>query len=284
MAGPGLRGRRASIHTQAVAGTRRQTRAMEEALVPLLLLPGTLGLCALARRGLRPGGPALELVCCFQLCACTQELWLLGVVGRVPAALSLSLTYLMTLAHTWTCAGALLNPTGALQQLVVGRASVRATGRALGCQLLAAAGARLWAVVLRGLPVSALHARAGVGCPTSLQTGLWHGAGVELACAFTLQCTVYLLPAARPQHRAHWMALVVTAMVYAAGHLTGAMFNPAVALSLNFFCKGTNISDNMFVYWLGPIAGMILAVALFDHIFPTLKRLTGGETGTLKID
>ncbi|XP_078514634.1 LOW QUALITY PROTEIN: aquaporin-11 [Lissotriton helveticus] len=286
MAGPGLRGRRVAARPGLVGRTRRLTRAMEEALVPLLLLTGTLLLCAGLRRWLRAGGPAaLELVCCFQLCACTHELWLLGVVGRVPAALSLSLTYLMTLAHTWTCAGALLSPTGALQQLAADRASVGATGRALSCQMLGAAGARLWAMALRGLPVSALHGRAGVQCPSNLRTGLWHGAGVEMACAFTLHSTLYLLPAARPQHRPHLMALVITAMVYAAGPLTGAMFNPAVALSLNFFCKETNISDNMFVYWLGPVAGMILSVALFDHIFPTLKRLAGGGgTVTVKMD
>ncbi|XP_069496088.1 aquaporin-11 isoform X2 [Ambystoma mexicanum] len=249
---------------------------MEGALPSLLLLCGTVLACVVARRGLRAGSPALELVCAFQLCACTHELWLLGVVGRVPPALSLSLTYTLTVVYGWTCTGALLNPTGALQQLLSGVASGKDTVWTLGAQLLAGTAARLWALVLRALPISALHGRAGAGCSSSLRTGLWHGAGVELACAFSVHCAVRLLPTARAPLRPHLLALVITVLVYTAGQLTGAMFNPALAFSLNFFCQGSSFTDNVVVYWVGPIAGMILSVGLFDHLIPAIKRLRRG--------
>jgi MIP family channel proteins len=65
--------------------------------------------------------------------------------------------------------------------------------------------------------------------------------------------------------------LVVTAMIYSLGHLTGAHFNPAVSLA---FTVGRHFPvRDLIPYWLAQFAGAVLA--------SLLVRFWWGEVGTL---
>lgn len=51
----------------------------------------------------------------------------------------------------------------------------------------------------------------------------------------------------------------LTSFVYAGSNYTGALFNPALAQALQFGCQGLSTEKFLFVYWLGPAVGVIVA-------------------------
>ncbi|XP_006006366.1 aquaporin-11 [Latimeria chalumnae] len=215
----------------------------------------------------------VELVSTFQLCACTQELRLLGEDGRLEPKVGLTLTYVITVVHALTFDGAVCNPSGALEQLYRKHASCKGVTLKIVCHFLAAVGAKLYAVHTWSLGMSDLHLRhklTGYACVSGIHTTLLKGATVELACAFTLQTTLIKLHNWETKYKVHLIAAVITFLVYAGGSLTGAVFNPALAYSLHFHCKGNTFLQYAFVYWVGPIVGLISSVILFDKIVPLL--------------
>ena len=60
--------------------------------------------------------------------------------------------------------------------------------------------------------------------------------------------------------------LVVAAMIYAVGHISGAHFNPAV--TLGFAIARHFPAREVLVYWIGQIAGALLGVALLALLLP----------------
>jgi glycerol uptake facilitator-like aquaporin len=53
---------------------------------------------------------------------------------------------------------------------------------------------------------------------------------------------------------------------------SGGFFNPILASALTLNCQGNNIVEHIFVYWLGSLAGSIVA--------RTLHMVLRGETPT----
>ncbi|XP_029027629.1 aquaporin-11, partial [Betta splendens] len=74
------------------------------------------------------------------------------------------------------------------------------------------------------------------------------------------------------KYRVHAVAAAITSAVYAGGHVTGAVFNPALAFSTQFPCGGSSFVELCVVYWLGPLLGMMSSVLLFDQLVPLLPR------------
>jgi MIP family channel proteins len=65
--------------------------------------------------------------------------------------------------------------------------------------------------------------------------------------------------------------LVVTAMIYALGHLTGAHFNPAVSLA---FAVGRHFPvRDLIPYWLAQLAGAVLASLLVRFLWGDVAHL-----------
>ncbi|XP_069060017.1 aquaporin-11 isoform X2 [Pleurodeles waltl] len=262
----------------------------DHVLKTTLAVSSIAAVCEGARLSLRDVIPqryhflAIEAIYTFELCLFRHQLLLLSEFGNVELPVLLPIVYTTVVLHSMSSSCGLCNPCTSLQKLMIGKSDFGRTIEKIIFQFGGAIGAWVCARQVLLTEITNLYVLAGPECTSHLHISVQQGALAELGCSFVFQSVQQMLPLFADSYHAHILGLTYAGLAAAAGHLTGAMFNPAVALSLNFFCKGTNISDNMFVYWLGPIAGMILAVALFDHIFPTLKRLTGGETGTLKID
>ncbi|PWA22360.1 hypothetical protein CCH79_00018207 [Gambusia affinis] len=186
----------------------------------------------LVNTGLSPY--AVELVSTFQLCCCTQELKLLSESGGIPPQLALTLTYVTSVAHGLTFRGAVGNPCGALEHAYRGRLSGGCAVRRIACH--------------------AIHA------------SLPQAAAVELMCAFAVQTVITHTQSVEEKFRVHAVAAAITTAVYAAGGVTGAVFNPALAFSTQFPCSGNSFLEYCFVYWLGPLLGMMSSVLLFDKL------------------
>ncbi|KAG2457241.1 aquaporin-11 [Polypterus senegalus] len=260
---------------------------MEDLVVSIALLALTvLGSEVVRRTASRLGGSEkwglsallIEFASTFQLCACTHELKLLAEQGAVERPLGLTLTYAITVVHVLTFAGAFCNPVAILEQLWRKRLGWRAATARLACQFVAATGAQLLTQRAWALGLSAVHARhraAGFLCRSSIRTSVFRGASVELVCALAMQSTLLLTQSLDGRFRVHIIAAVITFLVYAGGSLTGAIFNPVLAFSVQFPCKGHTFLENFFVYWLGPVLGMALSVLIYSTIIPRLSSALG---------
>ncbi|KAM9728589.1 aquaporin-11-like [Menidia menidia] len=268
---------------------------MSSGAVSLLVLAAAVLVSELGRRAGRRlvPGPAwpflLEAASTFQLCCCTHELKLLGDTARVEPAVGLTLTYSVTLLHLLTFRGASCSPAAALEGWFRGTGPAvalggwfRGSGASAGagaaglmlCQFGAAAAARAAAAAVWALGLSELHRRHqrfGFRCFDPLGGTLLEAMAAELACTFTVQAAAMHAHRVEEKLRAPLISAVITAVVWAGGGVSGAMFNPALAFSVQFPCSGHTGLEYCFVYWLGPLLGMASCVLLFDKVLPFLS-------------
>ncbi|XP_078122417.1 aquaporin-11-like [Sander vitreus] len=215
----------------------------------------------------------LEAASTFQLCCCTHELKLLGETARLELPVGLTLTYTMTVIHLLTFREATCNPSGALEGFFRGTSSTRAAV-VIACQFGAAVAAQFFASSVWSLGLSDIHIRHqrfGFRCFDPLGGTLLEAAAVELGCAFMVQAAAMHVHKLDQKLRAHFIAAVITALVYAGGSISGAVFNPVLAFSVQFPCSGHTYLEYCFVYWLGPVLGVVSCILLFEKIIPFLS-------------
>ncbi|AWO99707.1 putative aquaporin-11-like [Scophthalmus maximus] len=216
----------------------------------------------------------LEAACTFQLCCCTHELKLLGDTAPLPPPLGLGLTYTMTVVHLLSFRGATCNPTAALESVCRGTSSARAAVALVACQFASAVAAQSFAAAVWSLGLSDVHVRHqkfGFRCFDPLGGSVPEAAAVELLCAFTVQAAAVHAHRVDEKLRVHCIAAVITALVHTGGSISGAVFNPVLAFSIQFPCSGHTYLEYCFVYWLGPILGVASCILLFEKILPFLS-------------
>ncbi|XP_043548363.1 aquaporin-11 [Chiloscyllium plagiosum] len=279
---------------------------MENVLVSLSVLAGTVTVCEVLRHIARellwprwgrakgrlsriPGAEppnfevAVELFSTLQLCICTHELRLLGSSGLLGSIPGLALTYLITLVHVSTFGCATCNPVSCLERYLYGQSNGQITAAKLLAQLTAASVARRLVELVWALEMSDLHwyhHQHQYKCTSALNTTAGNGLVAEFTCAFTLRAALFRFHLLNQRHKIHMVATLITFFVYAAGDLTGAVFNPALAYSITFNCEGNTYLEYCFVYWLGPLMGAMTAVLLFERksVDDADTRSATGET------
>ncbi|XP_041864384.1 aquaporin-11-like [Melanotaenia boesemani] len=253
---------------------------MTELWVSLAVLAAAVILCEATRRTAARLFPGvywiylLEAVSTFQLCCCTHELKLLGETTRLDPSVSLTLTFTITVVHLLTFREATCNPGSVLESVCRGTTSIKAAVVLIACHFGAAVAAQFFAAAVWSLGLSDVHIRHqrfGFRCFDPLGGTLMEAAAVELACAFTVQAAAMHVHKLEEKLRAPFIAAVVTLLVYTGGSISGAVFNPALAFSIQFPCSGHTYLEYSFVYWLGPVLGMASCILLFEKIIPFLS-------------
>ncbi|XP_030010915.1 aquaporin-11-like [Sphaeramia orbicularis] len=262
---------------------------MSDLWVSVTVLGAVVALSELTRRtaALLPPGPGpgpgpgasswlylLEAASTFQLCGCTQELKLLGDTARLGPCAGLALTYTMTVVHISTFRGASCNPCGVLERMCRRSGGAGPALLLCACQFAAAVAAQYFARFVWSLGLSDVHLRHrrfGYRCFDPLGGTVPEAAAVELACAFTVQAAVMHVHKLDQRLRVHVIAAVITGLVYTGGAVSGAVFNPVLAFSIQFPCSGHTYLEYCFVYWLGPLLGMASCILLFEKIIPFLS-------------
>ncbi|KAM5246043.1 aquaporin-11 [Ctenodactylus gundi] len=219
------------------------------ARVATLVLGAGLARAAARRHLQRPAvaALALELLGALQLGGCTHELVALGARG--PAWAGAALVYALSLVHARTLAGAAGNPCTALQDALLGALSPSAGAARLAAQVAGALCSRPCVRALRGLGPGPL---SDFGCRDPIRAGLPAAVLTEAACSGLFHGVLLLLGAVRAPIRAHLLAALTTLLVHAGGGLTGALFNPALALALHLTCFAEDFLRFFLVYWLAP--------------------------------
>lgn len=248
------------------------------------ILRGMLGR-ALAHSGL--DAYAAELVSTMQLCCCTHELRVLSEVGGIERRLALTLTYVAAVVHGLTFRGAIGNPACTLVHVCRRRLASGVALRTVACQFAGATAARVVVRFVWSLGLSGMHVRhwaSDFQCTSPIHAPPLTATAVELVCAFAVQTAVTHTQKLEEKYRVHAVAAVITTAVYTGGPSTGAVFNPALALSTQFICSGPSFSQYCLVYWLGPVLGMMGCVLLFDWLAPVLFQRPGApQSPTLEM-
>ncbi|NXU59587.1 AQP11 protein, partial [Turnix velox] len=190
----------------------------------LLLMAGivaAVGLCRrLTRRRLR-SRPLLctfllEMLSTFQICACTNELYLLGSNPEPGPHIGLTLTYGFTVLHGLTLPGSTCNPCGTLQPMWGGETSVKMGGLKISAQFAAAVLARAFMHFLWRMGMAEPHlGTLWQGCGHPMQTTEMQAFCIELLFSVVFQLTILRAESVSPKYRVHLIALLITMLVYA---------------------------------------------------------------------
>ncbi|XP_061490406.1 aquaporin-12-like [Rhineura floridana] len=220
---------------------------------------------------------ACELAGSFQLCACCLELKMLVEIGPWGGGfgpdVSLTLLFLLFMVHGASFDGASANPTVSLQEFLALDSSFMATVAKLLAQFVGVKAASVFTKKYWSRELTDFHMIQNLmaqNCSSSLNTSISHGIFVEAACAFFFQLVVLRFQTRSPMYRVPGVALTVTALTYTAAPFTGAFFSPALASAVTFSCSGNSLLEYTQVYWLGPIAGMLVALFVYQGNIPRL--------------
>nr|XP_056714812.1 aquaporin-11 [Euleptes europaea] len=251
--------------------------ATYETCVSLLVMAGTAALTAGCRQlvcQFRYRKPTLysflmELSGSFQICACTHELRLLADLPPKPQ-IALALTYVFTAFHGWSLPDSNNNPASSFQLLSRNRAWRRRAWRLqTSAQFIGALLANIYIKSIWRLGVIPAHSRAlGESCSYPIQTTLASAFLLELLFSFLVHLALLKFESMNHERKIHLLALLITTFVYEGGHLTGAIFNPALAFSLHLSCFLEKFWNYTLVYWVAPCIGSILVAVVWDEVIP----------------
>lgn len=181
---------------------------------------------------------------------------LLGIALAHAVALSVMITATMTIS------GGHLNPAVTLGLLATRRIDPVSAAAYIVTQLVAAVGAAFMVKAL--LPIGAVRS-ALVGVPVIAGSmSLSQAIGLELILTFFLMSAVYgtaVSPDA-PRVGGFGIGLVLLFDILVGGPLTGAAMNPARAFG-PALVSGEWVGH--IVYWIGPVAGAVLAAVLWEY-------------------
>ncbi|NXE83011.1 AQP12 protein, partial [Cochlearius cochlearius] len=238
------------------------------------------GLRWLSKRLLPPGAYgclARELAGSLQLCMSCLELRMLEEIGPWGGGFGpdvvLTLLFLLFVVHGASFDGASANPTVSLQEFLLLETNLPATAAALLAQ---GAGTGMgWAVtkLYWSWELTQFHLIQNLiapECSSSIRTSPHHAAVVEGTCSFLFHLVHLKLRQSHAMYRVPALAATVTFLTHTAGPFTGAFFNPALAAAATFHCSGSSFWDYVQVYWLGPLAGMLAALLLYQGNVPRL--------------
>ncbi|NXY22079.1 AQ12B protein, partial [Atrichornis clamosus] len=248
-----------------------------------------------SKRFLSPGAYgclAREFAGSLQLCTSCLELRVLMEIGPWGGGfgldLVLTLLFLLSAAHGASFDGASANPTVSLQEFLLLESSLVATVAKLLAQ--GAGTGTGWAVtrLYWSWELTQLHFIQNLiapECSSSIHAPLPHAALVEGSCSFLFHLVLLKVRHSHPLYRVPALAVAVTFLTYTAGPFTGAFFNPALATATTFHCSGNSFWDYIQVYWLGPLAGMLAALLLFQGNIPRLfqKNLLYSQKSKYKV-
>jgi aquaporin Z len=195
--------------------------------------------------------------------------------GFLGIAVAHAMVLSVMITATMSISGGHLNPAVTLALLLGRRTNISSATAYIGAQL---AGGVVAALLLKAIYPASVTQAASLGTPTiSGAISLQQAIVVELVLTFFLVSAVFgtcINPDA-PRVGGFGVGLVLLFDVLVGGPLTGAAVNPARAFG-PALVSGQWIGH--IVYWVGPIAGGLLAALLWEHVLlprgPQRRRKT----------
>ncbi|XP_019630502.1 PREDICTED: aquaporin-12-like isoform X2 [Branchiostoma belcheri] len=210
-----------------------------------------------------------ELITTWQFCACFIETdfvtadhgwWMFAVV-----------CFLMCLGFCKVFEDATGCPCCVLEDYMGNLTTVKSALIKVAVQIAGAILAARWAYFVWTLGYSAGHADKAREelCETCINCSDLEGMAAEGLATFTAQFAAWKLKESDLSdyiNSALCVAIIVTGASW-----TGMMFNPALAVSMTYGCKGESIIDHVVVYWIGPLIATALSYYLHFGTVPVLQ-------------
>lgn len=183
----------------------------------------------------------------------------------LTAALAYGIAYGLAVATLGRVSGGHFNPAVSIAHWVTHRAGTIETALYFLAQM---AGATAAAYALRTLLPGNITSAARLGPPV-LASGVMRGPALliegAMACALVLALWVTIVSRAQPRH---WLGGIVAGLVvatasYLGAPYTGGVMNPARAFGPALAWRLWGYQG---VYWVGPLAGGVLAASLYDFL------------------
>jgi aquaporin TIP len=194
-------------------------------------------------------------------------------IGLLGIALAHAVVLGVMISATMTISGGHLNPAVTVGLLITRRIGLVPAAAYIVTQLAAACAAALLVQWL--LPTGAVRS-ALLGVPVIASTvTLGQAIGIELTLTFFLMSAVFgtVVSPDAPRVAGFGVGLVLLFDILVGGPLTGAAMNPARAFG-PALVSGQWLGQ--VVYWVGPIAGAVLAALLWQYVLlpktPVPKR------------
>lgn len=188
-----------------------------------------------------------------------------GTVGLVGIALAHGLTLAVFITATAAISGGHVNPAVTVGAWITGK--INSAG-AIGYIVAQCLGAIVAAAVIKLVLPAAALAEVGMGTPAvNTAAGITVGMALvmEIVLTFFLMFAVYgtAMDRRAPKLGGLLIGLTVTLDILAGGPVSGAAMNPARHLGPALLGGGT---QNLWLYWVGPVAGASLAALLYHHV------------------
>ncbi|XP_057496065.1 aquaporin SIP1-1-like [Actinidia eriantha] len=194
----------------------------------------------------------------------------LGVQGTVTLLITTVLVFLLVFAFGIigeAMGGASFNPTSTAAFYAAGLSGDSLISMALRFPAQAA-GAVCGAMAIgEVMPMQYKHMLGG----PSLKVDLHTGAMAEGALTFTITFAILLIVLKGPRSPVlkTWLISMATVVLVVTGSsYTGPAMNPANAFGWAYVNNWHNTWDQLYVYWICPFIGAILAASVFRILFP----------------
>ncbi len=186
-----------------------------------------------------------------------------GTVDLLAIALAHGLTIAVMVSATAVVSGGHLNPAVTFGAFLAGKIDAKNTLGYMASQCLA--GTFAASLIKLAIPLETLQA-VGMGTP-SLGKGISPimGLVMELILTFFLVFVVFGtgVDVRAPKVGGLYIGLTVALDILAGGAISGAAMNPARYLGPALMGGGL---ENIWLYWIGPLAGGAIAALLYHHI------------------
>ncbi|EON64528.1 hypothetical protein W97_03761 [Coniosporium apollinis CBS 100218] len=192
--------------------------------------------------------------------AMTNQLMAIRPIIILYVSLSFGFSLMVNVWVFFRISGGLFNPAVTLAMLLVGAIGLV---RALCLFLAQIAGA----IAASALVMAIFPARLSVN--TTLSDGVSLVRGVSIEALLTAELVFTVLMLAKEKHKANFIAPVGIGLALFIVHLVGVFYtggsaNPARSLGP---CIVTNTYDKeLWIYWVGPFIGVLIAVAFYRFI------------------
>ncbi|XP_036374118.1 aquaporin 12 [Megalops cyprinoides] len=220
---------------------------------------------------------SVEFPASFMLVASWLEVQTLMEVGQWAGGfgpdVNVTLLFLVLVIHGVISRGASGNPSVTLMRFLTCDATCVSALSGLAGQFLGTFLARLMATYYWSLELTDMHMIKNMmmrECSPALRVGVLQGVFTEGVCALTFHLLYLNLQRKAALLRVPFVAATLAFLSYAASGYTSGFINPSLAYALTFHCPGYTLFQYMTVYWLGPLAGMILALFLYLGNIPRI--------------
>lgn len=196
-----------------------------------------------------------------------------GAGGLVGVALAHGLVLCVMITATAAISGGHVNPAVTIGLLVTGRID---PNNAIGYIVSQCLGGCAAALVLLATIPGGGETLAG-GTP-QLAEGIGPVSGIliEAVTTFFLVFAVYgtAVDPRAPRLGGLLIGLTITLGILASGPFTGGAMNPARHLGSALFSGSGAVLSQIWIYWIGPVAGGVLAGLVYHHVLmaPAVER------------